>query len=107
MTALRMLFTGLPITAQEAKESGLISLICTKDNIDKEINTITSAITNKSRSVIELGKKFYYKQIQHGIKEAYSLGSATMVNNIGLKDGQEGIKGFVEKRKPEWTHSFE
>lgn len=28
-----------------------------------------------------------------------------MVNNIALEDGQEGIRSFVEKRKPTWTHS--
>ncbi|GJQ80079.1 hypothetical protein Trydic_g19362 [Trypoxylus dichotomus] len=86
MTALRMLFTGLPITAQEAKEGGLVSVVCGKEAIDEELNKITSAIISKSRSVIELG-------------------STTMVDNINLKDGQEGIKKkserfFLKKRTP-------
>ena len=28
-----------------------------------------------------------------------------MVDNLALADGQEGIKSFVEKRKPVWSHS--
>ncbi|KAI4456390.1 enoyl-coa hydratase/isomerase [Holotrichia oblita] len=67
MTALRMLFTGLPITAQEAKECGLVSLVCAKEDLDAELLKITSAIIQKSRSVIELGKRFYYKQIRYDI----------------------------------------
>ncbi|KAI4456401.1 enoyl-coa hydratase/isomerase [Holotrichia oblita] len=106
MTALRMLFTGLPITAQEAKECGLVSLVCAKEDLDAELLKITSAIIQKSRSVIELGKRFYYKQIRYDIGEAYSLGSTVMVDNINLKDGQEGIKSFVEKRKATWSHTF-
>ncbi|KRT81803.1 hypothetical protein AMK59_5552 [Oryctes borbonicus] len=106
MTALKMLFTGLPITAQEAKESGLVSIVCRKEAINEELKKITTAIIAKSRSVIELGKHFYYRQIQHGIKDAYRLGSTTMVDNINLKDGQEGIKSFIEKRKANWSHTF-
>ena len=30
-----------------------------------------------------------------------------MVDNLKLKDAQEGIKSFSEKRKPVWSHSFE
>lgn len=101
-----MLFTGLPLTAQEAKEAGLVSIVCSRSNIDQELDKITTAIIQKSRSVIELGKRFYYKQVQCDIKEAYNLGSTVMVDNIGLKDGQEGIKSFVEKRKANWSHTF-
>lgn len=27
-----------------------------------------------------------------------------MVENLSLIDGQEGIKAFIEKRKPTWSH---
>lgn len=30
-----------------------------------------------------------------------------MVDNINMKDGQEGITSFVEKRKPVWSHTNE
>jgi hypothetical protein len=30
------------------------------------------------------------------------LGEAVMVGNVGLPDGQEGLRSFMEKRKPRW-----
>lgn len=47
-----------------------------------------------------------YEQIDLDIETAYSLGTEIMVGNLKLKDAQEGIRGFVEKRKPVWTHDY-
>ncbi|KAL0821818.1 hypothetical protein ABMA28_005225 [Loxostege sticticalis] len=102
--ATYMLFTGEPITAQEAYESGLVTKVVPADLLDEEVNKIVEKIKHKSRSVIALGKKFYYEQIDLGLFEAYKLGEDVMVRNINTNDGQEGIKSFVEKRKAKWSH---
>lgn len=39
--------------------------------LDNEITTLTTLIGQKSRSVITLGKTFFYKQIDENIKSAY------------------------------------
>ncbi|XP_030751910.1 enoyl-CoA hydratase domain-containing protein 3, mitochondrial [Sitophilus oryzae] len=102
MPTLYMLLTGLPIPAVEAKSVGLVTQVCSPDNIDKDLEVICNAIISKSRNVIEMGKKFYYKQIQCDIKEAYDLGESEMINNLQNLDCQEGIRSFIEKRKPQW-----
>lgn len=103
-TCLHMLLTGLPISSKEAKESGLVTKICTEAELDKEVDSLCDSIKQKSRSVVELGKRFYYKQINEDVKKAYDLGSAVMVENLSLEDGKEGINSFMEKRKPQWSH---
>ncbi|KAJ8950607.1 hypothetical protein NQ314_007833 [Rhamnusium bicolor] len=104
-TALNMLLTGLPITAAEAKSSGLVTSVHSKEDLENEIKVICDAIISKSRSVIELGKRFYYKQVDLDIKKAYKLGAIQMVENLEITDGKEGVRSFVEKRKPIWSHS--
>lgn len=99
-----MLFTGQPISAIEAKLSGLITRVCAPDNIEDEVQKTCEQIMMKSRSVIELGKRFYYKQVDMDLRQAYELGAKQMVENLDLVDGKEGINSFVEKRKPVWTH---
>lgn len=99
-----MLMTGLPITAQEAFTAGLVSRVLPESELDAEILKITNAIKHKSRTVIALGKEFYYKQLNLPIEEAYKLGAEKMTENLRLSDSQEGLKSFVEKRKPQWKH---
>lgn len=106
-TALSMLLTGLPISADEALKSGLVTKVCVPDHLESEVDKICRAIIGKSRSVVELGKRFYYKQVELDIKNAYELGANRMVENLQMADGMEGIKSFVEKRKPVWTHENE
>lgn len=102
--AMYMLLTGLPLTAQEAYDSGLVTKVVPATQLDEEVNKIVESIKHKSRSVIALGKEFYYKQIDMKLLDAYGLGEQIMVDNINMDDGQEGIKSFVEKRKASWHH---
>ncbi len=100
-----MLFTGLPLSAQEALTAGLVSKCVPIDELDAEMEKICNAIKTKSRVVVELGKKFYYEQQSMDINVAYKYGEQVMVDNLALTDGQEGIRSFIEKRKPNWSHS--
>lgn len=56
------------------------------------------------RPVLSLGKATFYWQLAQDIRTAYHLTSQTMVNNLGLPDGQKGVKAFLQKRKPVWPH---
>jgi len=73
---------------------------------DEEVCRITDAINTKSRSVVDIGKRFLYEQITLDISTAYDLGTETMVNNLKMRDAQEGIQSFLEKRKPNWSHDY-
>jgi len=101
-----MLLTGIPISAPEALQSGLISkMLSSEAEMDEELKHICNAIVSKPKAVIALGKQFYYRQIELGIKQALEEGGKVMVDNLAYKDAQEGIAAFKEKRKPVWIHS--
>lgn len=107
MQASYMLLTGMPITAQDAKNSGLVNDVVPCDELEARVTVICDAIKSKSRSVVELGKKFFYAQLNMDVKTAYDLGGQVMTSNLGMKDGVEGIQSFVEKRKAKWSHKNE
>ena len=101
-----MLYTGLPISAEEAYQAGLISrLVEDTEALDSEVATICQAIGSKPKGVIALGKRFYHKQMEMGISSAFEEGGQVMVDNLKYADAQEGIEAFKKKRKPVWTHS--
>ncbi|XP_066490367.1 enoyl-CoA hydratase domain-containing protein 3, mitochondrial [Tiliqua scincoides] len=103
--ALEMLFTGEPMTAQEALLHGLVSKVVPEDKLEDETLRIAHKICETSRSVLALGKATFYKQMEQDVITAYRMTSQVMVDNLALKDGQEGIQAFIGKRKPDWSHS--
>jgi len=102
-----MLLTGSPISALMAYNAGLVSLLVEEDNLEAELEKVCRAIASKPRGVITLGKKFYQRQLELPLHSAYEEGGQVMADNLQYRDAQEGIKAFIEKRKPNFSHSQE
>lgn len=75
-----MLFTGLPMSAQEACATGLVTSVVPVDQLNAEVEAICSAIKHKSRSVVALGKQFFYEQISMDIMKAYQKGEQVCID---------------------------
>ena len=59
-------------------------------------------ISKKSYLTLKIGKEAFYIQINMTLSEAYDYASNVMVENMLKFDAEEGIKAFIEKRKPNW-----
>jgi enoyl-CoA hydratase/carnithine racemase len=44
----------------------------------------------------------FYRQLEMGLADAYTLASEVMACDMVTEDAQEGIDAFIEKRKAEW-----
>ncbi|XP_066265363.1 enoyl-CoA hydratase domain-containing protein 3, mitochondrial-like [Branchiostoma lanceolatum] len=102
--AMEMLFTGQPITAQDALLHGLVSKVVPESKLDEETDRLAQKICTTSRSVTAIGKACFYSQITKSRDEAYREAGEVMVDNLQTADGREGISAFLEKRKPTWSH---
>ncbi|XP_028404305.1 enoyl-CoA hydratase domain-containing protein 3, mitochondrial-like [Dendronephthya gigantea] len=102
---MEMLFTGKPISAEDAFRYGLINKVVPEEDLESETMKLAEQICTTSQPVVAIGKKCYYKQITQERDEAYRIAGKVMVDNLKLEDGNEGIKAFIEKRKPKWTHA--
>lgn len=101
--AAEMLFTGDPIDAESALKHGLLSrVVSDADALDDQVDRIANRIASVSREVTQVGKACLYRQLEMDRNEAYALAGQTMVDNLTLDDGKEGIRAFVEKRHPVW-----
>ncbi|KAJ8020470.1 Enoyl-CoA hydratase domain-containing protein 3, mitochondrial [Holothuria leucospilota] len=105
--AMEMLFTGDTISAQDALQHGLISKIVPEDKLEEETQNVARKICEYSSSVIALGKSCFYSQMRRSREDAYREASQVMIDNLSLKDGQEGIHAFIKKGHPTWSHSWD
>jgi enoyl-CoA hydratase/carnithine racemase len=101
---MRMLLTGEPITANYAKEIGLINDHFSKSKLDNEVLKLAKQIASKSNLTIKIGKQTFYKQLEMPLRKAYAYTSKMMTQNMMAMDAKEGISAFLEKRKPIWKN---
>jgi enoyl-CoA hydratase/carnithine racemase len=99
---MEMLLTGDPIDAKRALEWGLVNRVVPIDELDAAVAHFTSRILARSASVIALGKRAFYRQIDESLGDAYRSTSEVMSCNLDLPDSAEGIDAFLEKRAPRW-----
>jgi enoyl-CoA hydratase/carnithine racemase len=100
--ALEMLMTGRLISAQEAERYGLVNRVVPELELEKTTQDLALSIVEASPLVLKTGKQAFYNQIEQEELHAYEYAGNVMTLNLIAEDAQEGIKAFLEKRKPTW-----
>ncbi len=100
--AMEMLLTGDFISAEKAKEIGLINNTVPKEDLNSEVDRLAEKIASKSTMTVATGKRAFYAQAEMDLSDAYEYTSKTMTDNLLKNDAKEGIDAFLEKRSPDW-----
>jgi enoyl-CoA hydratase/carnithine racemase len=100
--AMEMLLTGDLLAAEDAYRIGLVNRVVAVGTARDEAFKLARKITAKSALTIKLGKEAFYRQLDMNLPEAYRYASQVMVENMMVRDAEEGISAFVEKRTPTW-----
>lgn len=90
-------------TAAEAEKLGLVSKVVAKDKLDEEVQTLVDEIFQYSPSAIRLGLEAYDNLKNVPPAEAHTYLKQMLSLAIQTEDGAEGMRAFIEKRKPVWT----
>ena len=101
-TALDMLMTGEMISAERAREAGLVSRVVPAVELRAETDKVVDRLLARPPAVLALGKKAFAEQLAMPLADAYRFATATIVDNMLMEEAEEGIGAFFAKRKPNW-----
>jgi enoyl-CoA hydratase/carnithine racemase len=101
--AFEMLVTGDFISAEEAREEGLVNRVVAPEALDDEIEAIVTRIVAKPRVAVAVGKAVFYRQLEQGIVSAYEDAGVTMACNMMDPSALEGVQAFIDKRPASWS----
>ena len=101
--AMEMVLTGKFISAEEALASGLINKVVPIELYLEEAVKMAKEITVQSPIAIRLAKESVLKAFESGLQEGLYFERKNFYMCFASEDQKEGMKAFVEKRKPLFT----
>ena len=103
--ALELVLTGEAITAERARELGLVNRLVPEAELQTAVAGLIAKITAQSGAVLGMAKKAVIGGMGLSLRDALRHSMDIFLNQLyRLEDSQEGLRALVEKRKPEWKN---
>lgn len=104
--AMDLILSGRIISAAEALRMGLVNTVVKDEDLEKETDAFVKPYLKLSAEVLRQAKK----AVTAGLRDDFEP-SLKAIEDIYLDelmkthDAQEGLKAFLEKRKPVWKNA--
>ena len=97
-----MLLLGDRLSAEEAREAGIVNKVVPADEFDAAVAEWAQKLASKSPVVMKLGKDAMWRQMDMPLYDALDYLSSQLTIELGTEDAIEGVMAFFEKRDPQW-----
>ena len=101
--AMDLVLTGRKIPAKEAEDLGMISRAVAPHRLDGEVDETLKQLTAKSPMGTRLGKEAFSAMSDMPFEAAMDYLCDALIKVISTEDAAEGMRAFMEKRKPGFT----
>src|SRR5471032_1478968 len=102
--AMEMILTGRMMDAAEAEKSGLVARVVPAASLMEEAMKVAETIANMSLHSVLAGKEAINRAFEGGLSEGVIFERRIFHALFATEDQKEGMKAFVEKRKPVWKN---
>lgn len=102
--AMDMILTARMMDAQEAERAGLVSRVVPADKLLDEALAVANAICEFSGPSVMMAKEAVNRAYETPLAEGILFERRMFHSLFATEDQKEGMRAFVEKRKPNFKH---
>ena len=102
--AMDLILTGRMMDAAEAEKSGLVARVVPAANLMDEAMKVAETIANMSLPAAMAAKEAVNRAFEVPLAEGVLFERRVFHALFATEDQKEGMKAFVEKRKPTWKN---
>lgn len=100
--AMELLLTGKPMSAERAKEVGLVWRLVEPDRLQEEARAWARTLTEAAPLAQRATKEVAWRTADMGWIESVRFGETMRKVAAATADAAEGPRAWLEKRKPKW-----
>jgi enoyl-CoA hydratase/carnithine racemase len=100
--ALEMLLTGLPVDAQKALRIGLVNNVVAAGELLPAAEKVALAISANGPVAVQMAKEAALRGLEMPLDKGLELERDLLTLVQSTEDAKEGVRAFIEKRKPNW-----
>lgn len=100
--ALEMMLTAEVMSAEQAKEIGLVQRVVPHDQLEEEARDLARRIASFSPLAVRLGLDAFYNTEQMDLMKSFDYLSTLRIVSFLSEDLKEGAAAFLERRPPVW-----
>ncbi|MFN3535556.1 MAG: enoyl-CoA hydratase/isomerase family protein, partial [Desulfatiglandales bacterium] len=100
--AKELCLTGVQITAQEAKEIGLVNKVFPKERLMDETLKTAKILASKGKVALRAIKRCIDRGFDVDLRDGCYLEAESFATAFSSPDAKEGLSAFLEKRQPKF-----
>ncbi|RPI95827.1 MAG: enoyl-CoA hydratase [Chloroflexi bacterium] len=100
--AMEMILNNRTLTAQEAYQFGVVNRLVPVEVYLDEALKLADEIASRAPLAVRAGKKMINQAFEQTLSEGLAAEKQEFYNLFASEDQKEGMRAFVEKRKPNW-----
>ena len=97
--AKEMIFTGKMISADDARQIGMVNQVCAPDKLMDDVRKVADIISQKGKVALRAAKQTVNTGMDVDLKTGCEMEINAFALCIACEDAKEGTGAFLEKRK--------